>query len=153
MTHRVLNMHSVATKPLWWWGGWAHCIIFMTSLYMYYALCFVHVEHTVCHEPTLAVVWALWSFKIFFWSELYWWALKERNSCCIQIDRIYIYIYISVILSLYSINNKITAIQISPCFTVVSIMKIFFTLQKYKYFHLKNWSRTDYITDLGISLD
>ena len=22
-----------------------------TSLYMYYALCFVHVEHAVCHEP------------------------------------------------------------------------------------------------------
>ena len=37
---------------------------------------------------TLAVVWALWYFKIFFWSELYWWALKEQNSCCIQIDRI-----------------------------------------------------------------
>ena len=29
---------------------------------------------------TLAVVWALWSFKIFFWSELYWWALKERSN-------------------------------------------------------------------------
>ena len=37
---------------------------------------------------TLEVVWALWSFKIFFWSELYWWALQERNSCCLQIDRI-----------------------------------------------------------------
>ena len=23
----------------------------MTSLYMYYALCFVFVEHSVCHEP------------------------------------------------------------------------------------------------------
>ena len=37
---------------------------------------------------TLAVVWALWSFKIFFWSELYWWTLKDRNSCCLQIHRI-----------------------------------------------------------------
>ena len=36
----------------------------------------------------LAVVWALWSFKIFFWSELHWWALKEQNSCCLQIDPI-----------------------------------------------------------------
>ena len=39
--------------------------------------------------PTvLVVVWALWSFKIFIWSELRWWALKERNSCCPQIDLI-----------------------------------------------------------------
>ena len=37
---------------------------------------------------TLAVVWALWFFKIFLWSELNWWALKEQNSCCLQIDRI-----------------------------------------------------------------
>ena len=34
---------------------------------------------------TLAVVWALWPFKMFIWSELYWWALKERNSCSLQI--------------------------------------------------------------------
>ena len=48
-----LAVHSrhVATKPLWWWGGWAHWIVFMTSLYLYYALCFVHVEHSVHHEP------------------------------------------------------------------------------------------------------
>ena len=47
-----LAVHSqhVATKSLWWWGGWAHWIVFMMSLYMYYALCFVHVEHSVCHE-------------------------------------------------------------------------------------------------------
>ena len=35
---------------------------------------------------TLAVVWALCSFRIFFWSELCWRALKERNSWCEQID-------------------------------------------------------------------
>ena len=34
---------------------------------------------------SLAVVWAFWSFKIFIWFELYRWALKERNSCCLQI--------------------------------------------------------------------
>ena len=28
-----------------------HWIIFMTSLYMYYALSFVLVEHSVCHAP------------------------------------------------------------------------------------------------------
>ena len=37
---------------------------------------------------SLAVSWALWSFKIFLWSELYWWAFKEWISCCLQIDRI-----------------------------------------------------------------
>ena len=46
-----LAVHSrrVATKPLWRWGGWAHWIVFMTC--MYYALCFVHIEYSVCHEP------------------------------------------------------------------------------------------------------
>ena len=37
---------------------------------------------------TLAVVWALSSFNNFTWSELYWWALKELNGCCLQINRI-----------------------------------------------------------------
>ena len=35
-------------------------------------------------------------YKIFIWSELYWRAPKERNSCCLQIDRICIYIYIYI---------------------------------------------------------
>ena len=48
----------------------------------------------------LAVVWALWSFKIFFWSELYWSALKERNNCCLY-KYIYIYIYIYVYIYMY----------------------------------------------------
>ena len=48
-----LAVHSrhVTTKPLCWWGGWAHWIVSITSLYMYYALCFVHAEHSVRHEP------------------------------------------------------------------------------------------------------
>ena len=28
-----------------------HWIVFMMSLYMYYTLYFVHIEHSVCHEP------------------------------------------------------------------------------------------------------
>ena len=53
-----MDGHSrhVATTPLWWWGGWAHWIVFMTSIYMYYALCFVHVEHSVCHEPISVLI-------------------------------------------------------------------------------------------------
>ena len=44
-----LAVHSwhVATKPLWWWEGWVHWIVFMTSLYMYYIPCFVLVEYSV----------------------------------------------------------------------------------------------------------
>ena len=45
------------------------------SLYMYATL------------TTLAVVWALWSFRIFIWSELYWWALKEWNNCWTAVYR------------------------------------------------------------------
>ena len=31
-------------------------IQFMTSLHMYYALCFVHVEHSMCHEPISVLI-------------------------------------------------------------------------------------------------
>ena len=34
----------------------------MTSLYIHYALCFEHVEHSVCHEP-ISELWTL-SFSI-----------------------------------------------------------------------------------------
>ena len=30
--------------------------VFMTSLYMYYALSFVLVEHSVCHEPIFVLI-------------------------------------------------------------------------------------------------
>ena len=33
-----------------------HLIVFMTSLYMYYALCFLHVEHSVCHETIFVLI-------------------------------------------------------------------------------------------------
>ena len=35
---------------------WVHWIVFMTSLYMYYAPCFLLVEHSVCHEPTFVLI-------------------------------------------------------------------------------------------------
>ena len=99
---------------------WALCslkIFFWSELY-WWALkernsCCLQIDRILCffvklstllikmgsHKPdttltTLGVVWPLWSLKIFFWCELYWLALKEWNSCCLQIDRIYIYIYI-----------------------------------------------------------
>ena len=34
------------------------------------------------------IIWALRCLTIFFWADLCWWALKERNSCCLQVDRI-----------------------------------------------------------------
>ena len=36
----------------------------------------------------LAVVWELCSLRIFPWAELCWWALKDRSSWCLEIDRI-----------------------------------------------------------------
>ena len=33
-----------------------HWIVFMTSLYMYYALSFVFVEHSVCHESIFVLI-------------------------------------------------------------------------------------------------
>ena len=33
-----------------------HYIVFTTSLYMYYAFCFVHVEHSVCNEPISVLI-------------------------------------------------------------------------------------------------
>ena len=33
-----------------------HWIVSMTSLYMYYALSFVLVEHFVCHEPIFVLI-------------------------------------------------------------------------------------------------
>ena len=53
-----LAIHSqhVATKPLWWWGGWVHWVVFMTLLYMYYTLSFVLVEHSVYHEPIFVLI-------------------------------------------------------------------------------------------------
>ena len=37
---------------------------------------------------TLAVVWSLCGFTIFFWSEFCWWAQRERKNCCLKIDGI-----------------------------------------------------------------
>ena len=37
---------------------------------------------------TLAVVWSLCSVRIFFSFVLWWWALKDQNSCSLHIDRI-----------------------------------------------------------------
>ena len=72
--------------------------IYIQYIYIYnnnniYIYMYIYIRYATL--TTLAVVWALWSFKIFFWSKLYWWALKERNSCCIQI----IYIYNNLVIT------------------------------------------------------
>ena len=46
----------VATQPLWWWGGWAHWIVFITSLCLYYAPCLVRIKHSVYHEPISVLI-------------------------------------------------------------------------------------------------
>ena len=61
-------------------------------------------SHNQYAMPTaLVAVWALWSFKIFNWSELRWRALKEQNNCCTSYlyTYIYIYIYMYVYVSAY----------------------------------------------------
>ena len=53
-----LAVHSqhVATKPLWWWGRWAHWIVFMTSLYMYYTLSLVaKILDFISYQPLFHV--------------------------------------------------------------------------------------------------
>ena len=50
----------------------------MTSLYMYYGLSFVLVEHSVCHEPIFALI----------------------NVCIYICMYIYIYVYLCVYVSL-----------------------------------------------------
>ena len=52
-------------KWFWWWGEWAHWIVFMMSLLMYYALCFVHVEHSVCYEPISVYIYTYMHIYIF----------------------------------------------------------------------------------------
>ena len=89
-----MAVHSwhVTTKPLWSWGGWVHWILLMTSLYMYYALCFVHVEHSVCHKliSVLANICiryrSIWDLYVYIYIYIYIYTY-------IYI-RIYIYIYI-----------------------------------------------------------
>ena len=47
----VVHSSHVATKPLSCWGAWAHWMLVMTSLYMFYVLGFVPFEHSMCHKP------------------------------------------------------------------------------------------------------
>ena len=53
--HKDNSIRQSSSSPQWLCsdipGRWAHWLVLMLSLYMYYALCFVHVEHSVCHEP------------------------------------------------------------------------------------------------------
>ena len=57
-----------------------HWTVFMTSLYTYYALCFVHVEHSVYYEP----ISVLTSIYIYMYIYIYIYIYK------------YIHIYINV---------------------------------------------------------
>ena len=69
------------------WNIWS-CVMLLNFVKLS-TLLIEKSSHKWYATPTaLEVVWALWSFKIFIWSELRWWALKERNNCCPQIDRV-----------------------------------------------------------------
>ena len=62
----VVQSRHICKKPLWWWGGWAHWIVFMTSLYMYYAPWFVLAEHSCLHIDAKIMLWILKKYKLNF---------------------------------------------------------------------------------------
>ena len=62
----VVQSQYIGTKPLWWWGGWAHWIVFMTSLYMYCAPWFVLAEHSCLHIDAKIMFWILKKYKLNF---------------------------------------------------------------------------------------
>ena len=74
--------------------------VFCKILYLVFLVIWVEIKYfKATNTKSLSMIlflFILWSFKIFFWSELYWWALKEQNSCCLQIDCIYIYVCIYI---------------------------------------------------------
>ena len=92
----------VATCRLWTNSGrvvvmrgvWVHWIVFMVSLYMYYALCFVHIKHSACHEPIFVLI------NIYIYIYIYIYICMYTNIC------IYIHIYI--------IENQFESLSLSP---------------------------------------
>ena len=46
----------VATCRLWTASGGVHALLVLEPTYMYYSLCFVRVEHSVCHEPISVLI-------------------------------------------------------------------------------------------------
>ena len=46
----------------------------MTSLYVYYALCFVHFEHSVCHEPISVLIF------LYIYIYIYNGVISENNK-------------------------------------------------------------------------
>ena len=58
---RPLAVHSrhVTTKPLWWWGGWAHWIVFMTSLYICIYVILLRLNLSILWWLGGMVVWGL----------------------------------------------------------------------------------------------
>ena len=65
-TPLVVQSRHICKKPLWWWGGWAHWIVFMTSLYMYYAPWFVLAEHSCLNIDAKIMFWILKKYKLNF---------------------------------------------------------------------------------------
>ena len=76
--HHNTSQH-VATKPLRWWRGWAHWIVFMT-----------HIEHSVCHEPisVLIIIYIyiyIYNIYIYIYICIYfyekWKQIRKFNFC------------------------------------------------------------------------
>ena len=80
----VVQSQHIGTKPLWWWGGWAHWIVFMTSLYMYCAPWFVLAEHSCLHIDAKIMFWILKKYKLNFKRHLKTTskAISDQNVFC-----------------------------------------------------------------------
>ena len=122
----VLKNHSTKSKKIS--KIFKLCQIFIPNLYIYiYDLC---TNYVLMHLS----YYILMSFKIFFWSELYWWTLKERNSCCLQIDviyihiciYIYIYIYVCIYIYIYILH-------------IISIYRVLFTDKIVRFSEIKGF--------------
>ena len=107
----AVHSQHVAAKALWWWEGWEHWIAFMTSLYMYYVLCFVQVKHSVYHEPISGLINIIYIYiyisNLCIWVHnvgkyipiyihIYLYIYIYIYMCCIDMLYVYIYIYIYI---------------------------------------------------------
>ena len=66
----IAGMSPQSHLPFWGWVGWVHWIVFMTSLYMYYApslldSCFLS---TLCHQQisVLVNVYSVYNTLLYF---------------------------------------------------------------------------------------
>ena len=92
----ITDMSSQSHYGLWWWG-WAHWIVFTTSLYMYYPP--LYLLGTLYHEPIsvlISVFIYIYIYKYIYIYNIYIYIHIYITYIYIHITYIYIYIYIYI---------------------------------------------------------